>query len=174
MKNGSGITQVGEVLIRPMLSSDLDSVISIEELSFLHPWTRDQFMVELGREPISQCHVAVWEGSENVLEKGTIAGFIMAWLVVDELHINNLAVAPEARRNGIAAALLENSFREAIDLGAGWCQLEVRASNTPARGLYRRYGFKPLGKRKRYYLNGEDAVVMAKDLESSQGKSTEE
>ena len=166
-------SQPGHLLIRTMAPSDLDSVIRIEELSFPQPWTRDQFMTELARGPVSQCHVAMMEddggGTVKCVSsmKGTIWGFIMAWLVADELHITNLAVAPEARRGGIAAALLERSILEATELGAAWCQLDVRASNTPARGLYVRYGFKPLGTRKGYYHNGEDAVVMGRELGSS-------
>jgi len=93
-----------------------------------------------------------------------IVGFIMAWLVQDEFHITNLAVAPEARGCGVAAMLLEQALLEATETGALWCQLEVRASNAPAIGLYRRSGFRPLGKRKRYYHNGEDAVVMGREL----------
>jgi len=151
--------------------SDLDSVIRIEDLSFPQPWTRDQFLTELQRGPVSHCHVAVMRGSEdtgtgNDLAPGEepIVGFIMAWLVADELHITNLAVAPEMRRCGIAAALFEESISSGAGMGAVWCQLEVRASNSPARELYKRLGFKPLGKRKGYYCNGEDAVVMGKEL----------
>ncbi len=146
-----------------MTLSDLDPVIRIEELSFPHPWTRDQFTTELDQESVSRCHVAVME-DDGISASGLVLGFIMAWLVVDELHITNLAVAPEVRRGGVAAALLEQSILEATELGAIWCQLEVRATNTAARGLYSRFGFKPLGTRKRYYHNGEDAVVMGKDL----------
>ena len=170
MNNRPGKGQIGQPFIRHMLPSDLDSVIRIEELSFPHPWTREQFMTELGREPVSHCHVVVTGDDGNCsdqdkhLKEGTVAGFIMGWLVADELHITNLAVAPEARRGGFAAALLERSIQEATELGAAWCQLDVRASNTPARGLYLRYGFKALGTRKGYYHNGEDAVVMGRDL----------
>ncbi len=154
-----------------MAPSDLDSVIRIEEQAFPHPWTRDQFMAELQREPVSRCHVAVMRDYEVYSAQNTrsvmgpVVGFIMAWLVVDELHITNLAVAPEARRCGVAAALLEQSIREATELEAQWCQLDVRASNAPAMELYGQFGFKPLGTRKGYYHNGEDAVVMGRELE---------
>lgn len=160
MNNGSGTSKIRPLVIRSMTLSDLDSVVRIEELSFPHPWTRDQFTTELDRGPVSRCHVAVMEDDGT----GPVAGFIMAWLVEDELHITNLAVAPEVRRGGVAAVLLEQSILEATELGAIWCQLDVRATNTAARGLYSRFGFKPLGTRKRYYHNGEDAVVMGKEL----------
>ena len=173
MNSGSETSQTRQPLIRPMALSDLDSVIRIEEQSFPHPWTREQFMTELGRKPVSRCHVAVM-GDDEVYPvqdtssmKGPVVGFIMAWLVEDELHITNLAVAPEVRRGGVAAAILERSILEAVENGAVWCQLDVRASNTPALELYSRFGFKPLGTRKGYYHNGEDAVVMGKELKSS-------
>lgn len=151
--------------IRNMLPSDLDSVVSIEERSFPNPWTRDQFMAELGRKPVSRCYVSVKEGGgEGRISEEIVTGFIMAWLVADELHITNLAVDPEMRRTGAAASLLGKSMREAMQLGAKWCQLEVRASNKPAQNLYRRFGFRPLGIRKRYYHNGEDAVVMGREI----------
>ena len=170
MKNGSGISQIRQPIIKPMVPSDLDSVVRIEEHSFQHPWARDQFMDELERGLVSRCHVALMVDSEDdtaqnaTSSNGPVVGFIMTWLVADELHITNIAVGPEARRGGVAAALLEHSIGEAIELGAQWCQLEVRISNRPARELYDRFGFKSLGIRKRYYPNGEDAVVMGKDL----------
>jgi ribosomal-protein-alanine N-acetyltransferase len=166
----SDVFKIRYPFIRPMLPTDLDPVIRIEEQSFPHPWTRDQFMSELQRESVSRCHIAVMGDHETYPVQhaspgeGSVVGFIMAWLVADELHITNLAVAPEARRCGVAAALLEQSIREAVEVGAVWCQLEVKVSNTPARGLYRLFGFKPLGIRKGYYHNGEDAVVMGRDL----------
>ena len=170
MKNGSVNSPIRQPIIKPMTPSDLDSVIRIEEQSFQHPWARDQFMDELERGSVSRCHVALMVDSEDdtaqnaTSTNGPVVGFIMTWLVVDELHITNIAVGFEARRGGVAAALLEHSIGEAIELGAQWCQLEVRISNRPARELYGLFGFKTLGTRKRYYPDGEDAVVMGKDL----------
>jgi len=166
MNSESGTSRIRHPFIRAMTLSDLDSVIRIEELSFQCPWTRDQFSAELVRAPVSRCLVAVIEEDGDCTSE-SVAGFIMAWLVVDELHVTNLAVAPKARRCGVAAALLERSIQDATELGAVWCQLEVRASNTAAIGLYGGFGFKPLGVRKRYYHNGEDAVVMGRELGGS-------
>ena len=168
MKTVSSKFQAGHLFTRSMTLSDLDAVMHVEELSFPHPWTREQFIVELERSSFSRCYTAllVEDGNNPDLE-GTVVGFMMAWLAADELHITNLAVKPEVRRIGVAAALLGNSLREAVDAGATWCQLEVRASNKPARELYTRYGFEPIGTRKRYYQDGEDAVVMGKELGSS-------
>jgi ribosomal-protein-alanine N-acetyltransferase len=150
-----------------MQPSDLDQVVGIEELSFSHPWTRDQLNAEFTRGSCSISHVAIWKSIGDLLKSGAIAGYIMAWLVVDELYITNLAVAPAVRRAGVAAALLDHTIAEAVNMGTTWCQLEVRAQNVPARELYGRFGFEILGFRKGYYQGGEDAVVMGKDLVSS-------
>jgi ribosomal-protein-alanine N-acetyltransferase len=173
MKSGSDTIQIRQPFIRPMTPSDMDSVTRIENQSFPHPWTREQIVTELLRESVSRCHVAVMGDDEDSTfqnsssTEGPVLGYIMAWLVEDELHITNLAVAPEVRRCGVAAALLEQSIREATEEGAVWCQLDVKVSNSPARGLYMRYGFKPLGTRNGYYPDGEDAVVMGRELKSS-------
>ena len=161
-----------QVLIRAMDYSDLDSVIQIEKSSFPHPWTRDHFISELQRDTVSRCYVAVTadnKGTDPVdpcCGEGRISGYLMAWHVADELHITNLAVSPEVRRRGIAVALLRHSLKEAAEAGAIWCQLDVRTSNAPARELYGQLGFKPFGIRKGYYRDGEDAVVMGKDLKN--------
>jgi ribosomal-protein-alanine N-acetyltransferase len=88
----------------------------------------------------------------------------MALLAADELHITNLAVAPSKRRSGIADRLLEYALNDGLDKGAAWCQLEVRKTNTAARALYRKHGFRDIGVRRGYYQDGEDAVVMGKEL----------
>ena len=88
----------------------------------------------------------------------------MSWLVADELHVTNLAVSPAHRGLGFAAGLVEHALDDAREKGTVWCQLEVRSSNKPARSLYRKFGFREIGLRKGYYQDGEDAVVMGKDL----------
>jgi len=163
----------GEIRIRPMERSDLHSVVEIERSSFPHPWTHNQFLSELCRQSVSRCYVARVGRGRGSDRSGTqsgeerIVGYIMAWLVADECQITNLAVLPGSRRHGVAAALLRCSIDDAVQGGARWCQLEVRSSNTAAKQLYSRFGFKPVVRRKRYYQDGEDAVVMGRELESS-------
>ncbi len=150
-----------------MVEEDLEGVLSIEEASFPHPWTREQFLEELRRQDLSRCVVAVLpaDGPPGLSPgKEKVIGFLVAWLVADELHINNLAVAPGFRRSGAASGLLEHVLDQGREEGARWCQLEVSAGNTGAQALYGRFGFQVRGSRKGYYRNGEDAVVMAKEL----------
>jgi len=151
--------------IRPFLVSDLDCALCVEADSFSFPWTRGMFQSEIEREDISRCFVAeAMPCGDAVPGKEAVAGYVMSWLVADELHITNLAVSPAYRRLGLAARLIEHLLGESKADGASWCQLEVRITNIPARALYRKFRFREIGVRKGYYQDGEDAVVMGKDL----------
>jgi ribosomal-protein-alanine N-acetyltransferase len=91
-------------------------------------------------------------------------GFCAFWLVVDEIHINNVAILPELRGQGIGTALMNRVFAEASRLGARRATLEVRASNEGARRLYERLGFRAAGTRRNYYSNPvEDALILWRD-----------
>jgi [ribosomal protein S18]-alanine N-acetyltransferase len=135
-----------------MTESDLDSVLILESLCFKTPWSRRSFEAELMKP----------YGLPLVLSVGgEIAGYVVAWRIEDELHIANLAVQPRLRRTGIAETLLRHVLKTESD--ASWIGLEVRASNAPARALYRKFGFGEAGIRKGYYADeGEDAIVMVK------------
>ncbi len=153
-------TPCGQYFLRPMKEQDLAHVLEIERDSFSHPWNESSFREELRRGEISRC-VVIEKGSE---EPGLIAGFILAWMVADELHITNLAVAPEMRRKGIAVFLLTHLLDMAAEEAATWCTLEVRVSNAAARSLYKRFGFREVGVRESYYIDGEDAVALGLEL----------
>ncbi|MDF1535235.1 MAG: ribosomal protein S18-alanine N-acetyltransferase [bacterium] len=160
--------------IRPMGTADLDQVVVIEGNSFNHPWSREQFQAELSRSHVSRCYVAEFANGDHGgggPEGPRIAGFVTAWLVADEIHITDVAVHPDMRGRGVARVLLEHVLEEVRSHGGRWCQLEVRVGNTAARGLYGKLGFETLGGRRGYYSDGEDAVVMGKelDLQSSSG-----
>ena len=147
--------------IRPMSPDDLVDILRIERKSFSHPWTREQILEEVSRADIARCLVAD-QGDPPVL-----CGYIMAWLVADELHITNMAVDPDSRGQGIAGNMLLHLLRDAPGEGARWCVLEVRRSNSAARSLYEKHGFRTIGRRKRYYQDGEDALVMGVKLVNS-------
>lgn len=87
-------------------------------------------------------------------------GYAGCWLVLDEVHVTNVAVHPIARRRGIGKKLMEQILSFARERAARVVFLEVRQSNMPARNLYRQLKFRDVGKRPRYYENGEDAVLM--------------
>ena len=95
----------------------------------------------------------------------TIAGYVVAWYVVDEGEVANLAVAPGARRQGIGSALLDAAVRESIQRGVSDLYLEVRESNLSARRLYATRGFEEVSRRKGYYRSPvEDALILRRTL----------
>lgn len=149
------------VACRPMRKADLPAVLVIESLSFAEPWTEEMFLHELNSERIAESLVAeLGEGAG-----GRIVGFLCAWVVSDELHINNIGVHPSYRRRGIASQLLEKVLCRAGAKGVTAGYLEVRASNEAAVALYRSYGFRPIGLRRHYYDHPrEDAIVMRMTL----------
>jgi ribosomal-protein-alanine N-acetyltransferase len=135
----------------------IDDVLSIEEASFTNPWTREMYLAELGNAGVSFCFLARDPD-------GYAVGFCSFWKVLDELHINNLAVLPDVRREGIASLLLRHVLREGARIGAVRATLEVRRSNEPARQLYERFGFSIAGVRHGYYSNPiEDALILWRD-----------
>ena len=145
-------------IIEPLTStSEIDAVLAIEEASFTNPWTREMYAAELENPGVSICYLARTADRR-------VVGFCSCWRVVDELHINNLAVLPGCRRGGVATALLGHVLREGARLGAVRATLEVRRSNEPARLLYERFGFAVAGVRRAYYTKPvEDAIVLWRD-----------
>lgn len=144
--------------IRRMTPGDVDEVWRIEQDLFTLPWSKTSFLFEAGDNRNAISIVG--------LEDGRIAGYAIGWFVSDEFHIGNMAVAREKQGRGAGRQLLEYMLKEALERGTSIATLEVRVSNVKAIGLYRRYGFKGVAIRKRYYGdNGEDALVMFAELE---------
>lgn len=163
--NGRAVPATSEraVEIRAMAAGDLDAVLAIEESVFPTPWPRECFEREVEGGSPGLTWVAV--------SAGAVVGYIVAWEVADELHIGNLAVAPALRRSGVGTELVRRSLAAALESGAGFATLEVRASNEAAIRLYERFGFRPVAMMKRYYPdNGEDAIVMMAALASEDGR----
>ena len=145
------------VVERVTSAEDLGGLIAVEQASFLNPWTRDMYVAELQNPGVSHLLVAKDQS-------GRVVGFCGFWCVVDELHINNLAVLPECRRQGIASTILGHVFAEGRRAGAARAMLEVRRSNEVARRLYERFGFIVAGVRRGYYRQpDEDALVLWRD-----------
>src|SRR5262245_7593039 len=112
------------------------------------------YLAELENAGVSYCYLAKDPD-------GRVVGFCSFWRVLDELHINNLAVLPDFRRRGAATALLAYVLSKGQALGARRATLEVRRSNDPARLLYERFGFTVAGLRRAYYSKPvEDALVL--------------
>jgi ribosomal-protein-alanine N-acetyltransferase len=107
-------------------------------------------------------------------ELRSIVGYAGIWVMTDEAHITTIASHPDVRGMGVGEFLLVALIHRGIEIGARWMTLEVRASNAAAQSLYRKYTFKEMGVRRRYYSdNGEDALVMWTDaLDSDSFQST--
>ena len=143
------------IKIRDASNRDLPQIVEIERLSFDNPWSRDSFLRELSL-PFSRTAVAVATSAAT----DTVVGYLCRWLVADECHILNVAVHPELRRMGVGERLMSDAITEAKAKDAHLVTLEVRRSNLPARGLYRKLNFEERRLRHNYYGPGEDAIVM--------------
>lgn len=155
--------EAADILIGVIKTADMEQVLAIEQASFASPWTRRLFENELRRPEVSTLLVAYTEaeapGPARYLR--LILGYVVFWVVADEMHILNLSVHPLYRRRGIARRLVIEAVRRAGAIGAEKAYLEVRASNVPAIALYFGLGFVSIGIRRSYYDTPcEDAVVM--------------
>ena len=145
--------ETANILIRRMKPEDVDEVAAIEQATFARPWSRESFRQEMERNKAARYLVAVRDGR--------IIGYAGAWIILDESHITNIAVAEAERGKGIGRLLTEALMQYISNLGAAYATLEVRVSNERAQHLYKSLGFVSVGKRKRYYEdNGEDAYLM--------------
>jgi ribosomal-protein-alanine N-acetyltransferase len=145
---------VSSLALDRMRPEDLDEVLAIERASFTMPWSRGAFLYEMQQNRVARC----WVGRDD---DGRVAGYLCLWEVADEVHITNVAVRPNMRRQGIARALLSGVIDNARARAFKIVVLEVRPSNHNALTLYESFGFKVVGRRHGYYYDtGEDALVM--------------
>lgn len=137
--------------------ADLEGVLAVEAESFTSPWTRDMYAWELQNRSV--CHIYVVRTPQE-----PVIGFCAFWLVFDEIHINNVAIRPPYRGQGVGTSLMHHVLAEARRLGARRATLEVRASNAGARRLYERLGFYVAATRPHYYSHPvEDALILWRD-----------
>ena len=140
-------------VFRKMTLDDLEQVIAIDQVSFSLPWPVRSFGVEC-ENPVSRCWVAELDGR--------VVAMLVAWMIVDEVHIATIATHPDFRKQGIARNLLSHVLRSAREEGAVSSFLEVRESNLGAQEMYRQFGYVETGRREQYYSdNGEDALMMS-------------
>ena len=136
----------------PMTAELVPAIAEIERLCFSHPWSENALQEELFND--TACFIAA------VTETGEVAGYAGLHCVLDEGYIDNVAVRPEYRRQGVAGELL-GAFLRFGQANLAFLTLEVRASNEAAIALYAKYGFQEVGRRKHYYdAPKEDAILM--------------
>ena len=140
-------------IIRKMAVEDLEQVVAIDQVSFSLPWPPRSFYFEVTDNPASRCYVAEQDGK--------IVAMLVAWFIVDEIHIATLATHPDFRKQGVGENLLARVLQSAREEGAVTSFLEVRDGNDAALKMYRKFGYVESGRREGYYAdNGEDAILM--------------
>lgn len=138
--------------IYPMDVSSIKSILNISELSFPISWSFESLKSELDNKFAK--YVVLKNGN-------SIVGYGGMWVIIDEAHVTNVAVHPEARGHGAGDIIVEALFRICRKQKVTGITLEVRSSNFIAINLYEKYGFEKEGIRRNYYEdNGEDAVIM--------------
>ena len=143
--------------IVPMDRSHIPQIAALERACFSAPWTEAMLEEELFNP---QASFIVAEDGE-----GSILGYAGLHAVLDEGYIDNIAVEPDARRHGVASALLDVFCRFGA-ANLAFLTLEVRASNAPAIALYEKHGFQEVGRRKDYYDDPkEDAILMTLEFD---------
>lgn len=144
------------VNIRQAKLYDVPAIVRIETDSFDDPWSAESITKDVTTG--SGVYVAVAEAD------GEKAGFAEMRIVADEAQIFSVAVDKDLRGRGIGDALLRHLVQKSKELGCNTLTLEVRAGNEAAISLYKKMGFKEVGKRKGYYGGREDALLMDLDL----------
>jgi ribosomal-protein-alanine N-acetyltransferase len=143
--------------IRAAERRDVAELLVIERAQFPEPWTKGMLLDEIVNAEHRRYTVAVVDSC--------IVGYLGVMFVLEELHVNTIAILPGFEGRGIASSLLDEAWADATARGIARATLEVAVSNSRAIELYYRYGFKPVGVRKNYYeLSHEDALVLWADL----------
>ena len=150
------------VLVRQAHALDVGALVALEAACFTHPWTEAQIAEEVAGFPPNG--VLVLEGPRRSDGTGGICAYCAFRLVLDEMHVLNVAVAPGHRRRGLARRLLGVALRRAARAGARRALLELRVGNSGALALYESLGFRRLSLRREYYREPvEDALVVVRE-----------
>jgi len=169
------MTSAAELAFLPMEAGDLDEVLSIEQISHAHPWTRGNFSDSLAAGHWAYCIRPETLDAKpgSYLDPQVLWAYCVLYPAVDELHLLNITVAPKLRRLGIAVRMMKAIEGIAASRKMPRIILEVRPSNIPAITLYQSLGYETIGVRKGYYPadestgQREDAQVMAKSINLS-------
>jgi ribosomal-protein-alanine N-acetyltransferase len=139
---------------RPAVSDDLEQILEIEKLSYPQPWGSDHFIEEM-KKPFTRLMVLTDDETDTV-----VIGYIIYWIHAEAVSLLNITVNPKWRGLGFAQKLMSLMINETVRDEISHIILEVRASNTPAIALYQKLGFRQTHERKKFYHDGETALVM--------------
>ncbi|AJA49570.1 putative ribosomal-protein-alanine acetyltransferase [Clostridium pasteurianum DSM 525 = ATCC 6013] len=145
---------MNDLVVCPFEEKYIDSILSIEELSFKDPWSKDAMERELNNN---------FARYVVVKQQNKVIGYGGMWIILDEGHITNIAVDPKYRCIGVGKLILKSLIDICKGENVTSLTLEVRVSNIIAQNLYSKFGFISEGIRKNYYAdNNEDALIMWK------------
>ncbi len=165
------MAETNPFVVRVMDRSHIPGALEIERASYPAPWSESVFINEM-TSGNSVAIVALAGDTGETGEAGDtgetgrkVAGYLVGWIVADQVHIANIAVAAGHRRRGAGILMMNWLLEESVRRGCVSSSLEVRESNLAARAMYTRLGYRAVAIRKAYYSNPrEDAVVMLKTL----------
>lgn len=138
--------------IRRIEEKDLNAVLVLEKLLYKDPWNENNYASELEQNDYAYMYVLEHDG--------VILGYAGFWLSYEYATITKVSINPAVQKKGLGYYLFNSIMKIALDKGATSFSLEVRESNIAAQGLYLKSGYEKKGKRKGYYSDGEDAIVM--------------
>ena len=157
-------------VVRPAAVADVPHVAAIEQSSFADPWSRRSFAELLDRPEVYFVVAAAQPAPGTASPPGGVLGYAVAWFVVGEGEVANIAVHQGCRGQGVGASLLDDVLREAEARTVDTVFLEVRESNVPARALYASRDFHPVGRRRNYYRSPvEDALLLRRTTGTAGG-----
>jgi ribosomal-protein-alanine N-acetyltransferase len=149
--------------IEPLHANDSAALARIHREDFVPPWDEDDFETMLGEDVMFG-----FKAVETGKARSAVAGFVLARSIAGEAEIITIAVARAHRRRGLGRLLMDAVLRDLHSTRAEALFLEVDENNAPAIGLYRRLGFREVGKRAAYYRSSaggaSNALVMRRDL----------
>ncbi|MBQ8375261.1 MAG: ribosomal protein S18-alanine N-acetyltransferase [Clostridia bacterium] len=143
------------MIVRLWKQEDIATISELEKNCFSDPWT-EEMLKSVISPPFS--HGFLLEENGEIVAYGCLA------TVFEDAEVQNIAVAPKYRKRGLGRLLLNEMEAFAKKAGATKCFLEVRENNFNALGLYLNSGYRQISVRKRYYADGENALVMEKEL----------
>jgi ribosomal-protein-alanine N-acetyltransferase len=169
-------------VVTPMTVDDLDAIMALERVCFKDPWTRRMYLADLTQNEIAtylavrlptivpatrrsepvDCGLRIPEAAQSEIRnlQSAIVAYGGFWLMADEAHIATIASHPDWRGCGLGLYLMLALLDVAQANGARLSTLEVRAGNLPAQHLYEKLGYEIAGRRRRYYRDGEDGLIM--------------
>ena len=148
----------------PMILADLPEVARLEKIIFSDPWSENLYGNELRSNPLSFYWVLRPDPNwpAHLDPAPPILGYCGYWVMGEECHIVNIATHPDWRGRGLGQRMMDDMLARMVDQGVTEVTLEVRAGNVPAIALYTKFGFAEVGRRRRYYADGEDALLLTR------------